>query len=61
MTHIPVFALGGVKQPTVVEAMSAGAHGIALISAIISSPNPMLATEELLRTISGHAVKYTHS
>jgi thiamine-phosphate pyrophosphorylase len=61
MTRIPVFALGGVKQATVVEAMSAGAHGIALISAIISSPNPMLATEELLRTISGHAVKHTHS
>jgi len=61
MTGIPVFALGGVKQATVTEVISAGAHGIALISAIISSTNPLRATEELLRTITGHAVKHTHS
>jgi thiamine-phosphate pyrophosphorylase len=60
MIHIPVFALGGVKQETVAEVLSAGAHGIALVSAIISSPNPLLATEELLRTIADHAVKHTH-
>jgi thiamine-phosphate pyrophosphorylase len=53
--QIPVFALGGVKQSCVAEVLAAGAHGIALISAIIASPNPRLATKTLLRTIARHA------
>jgi len=57
---IPVFALGGIKLDSVAETMSAGAQGVALISAIIASPNPMLETEMLLRTIALHAVKHTN-
>ena len=53
---IPVFALGGVKQSSVAEVLSAGAHGVALISAITAAPNPMIETESLLRTIAHHAV-----
>lgn len=49
---IPVFALGGVKISSVPEVMAAGAHGVALISAIIASPNPAAETESLLRTIA---------
>jgi thiamine-phosphate pyrophosphorylase len=51
---IPVFALGGVKQSSVAEVLSAGAHGVALISAIMAASNPMLETESLLRTIAHH-------
>jgi thiamine-phosphate pyrophosphorylase len=53
---IPVFALGGVKQATVGEVLSAGARGIALISAIMTAPDPFAETEALLRTITHHAV-----
>jgi len=53
---IPVFALGGVKHASVAEVLSAGAHGVALISAIMVAPNPRAETESLLRTITRHAV-----
>lgn len=52
---IPVFALGGVKQSSVAEVLSAGAQGVALISAIMAAPDPALETESLLRTITHHA------
>ena len=51
---IPVFALGGVKPVSVAEVMSAGAHGVALISAIMAAPDPTIETEALLRTITRH-------
>jgi len=38
--HIPVFALGGIKEANIPEALAAGAAGIALISAIIAAPDP---------------------
>lgn len=53
---IPVFALGGVKHASVAEVLSAGAHGVALISAIMAAPNPRAETESLLQTITRHAV-----
>ena len=53
---IPVFALGGVKHSSVAEVLSAGAHGVALISAIMAAPNPTVETETLLRTIAHHAI-----
>ena len=53
---IPVFALGGVKHASVAEVLSAGAHGVALISAIMVAPNPRAETESLLQTITRHAV-----
>lgn len=56
LLSIPVFALGGVKRLSVSELLSSGAHGIALISAIISAPNPALETEALLRCIARHDV-----
>lgn len=55
MLSIPVFALGGVTSSTVDEVLSAGAHGVALISALMAAPDPVLETESLLRIISRHA------
>lgn len=37
---IPVFALGGIKKENARDAIVAGAHGIALISAIVAADNP---------------------
>ena len=54
--QIPVFALGGVKKPTVSEVMATGAAGIALISAIITAADPQLAAEALHRAIENHAI-----
>jgi thiamine-phosphate pyrophosphorylase len=52
---IPVFALGGVKQASVAKVLSAGARGVALISAIMAAPNPADETESLLRAIRHNA------
>ncbi len=35
--HVPVFALGGITRTRIPEVVAAGAHGVALISAIMSS------------------------
>jgi len=55
---IPVFALGGIKKENIAEVMAAGAHGIALISAIIAAPDPATEVLSLLKTIEQHD---THS
>ncbi len=40
LLRIPVFALGGVKRENAGDVIAAGAHGIALISAIVAADNP---------------------
>lgn len=54
VVSIPVFALGGVKHASVAEVLSAGAQGVALITAIIAARNPTVETESLLRIIAHH-------
>jgi thiamine-phosphate pyrophosphorylase len=51
---IPVFALGGVKLLSAGTVLSAGARGIALISAIISAQDPTAETETFLKIIARH-------
>ena len=53
---IPVFALGGVKRENIAEVMTAKAHGIAVISAIIAAADPKSEATYLLRTIEQHAI-----
>lgn len=48
LLQIPVFALGGVNQENCAEAVACGVHGIALISAILSAPEPRDAAKKLL-------------
>ena len=48
MLQIPVFALGGVTRENCAEAVGCGVRGIALISAIMSAPEPRDAARELL-------------
>lgn len=46
-TTLPIFALGGIKSSHISQLQSAGAAGIALISAIISAADPQAAAENL--------------
>lgn len=45
---IPVFALGGIKEPSVAATMKSGCHGIALITAIISAEKPADAARNII-------------
>lgn len=44
----PIFAIGGVKEEHIAEVQAAGAHGIALISALSAAPDPSKAAKALL-------------
>jgi thiamine-phosphate pyrophosphorylase len=46
--QIPVFALGGIKCGDLSPLRACGAHGIAVISAVIATPDPDLAVRTLL-------------
>ena len=45
---IPVLAIGGVTTARVAETLAAGAHGVAVIRAILAAPDPGGATRALL-------------
>lgn len=53
LLHIPVFALGGIKREKVRTVLEHGAHGIALISAILAANDPERAAREMLEEIGG--------
>lgn len=48
LLRIPVFALGGIKKETIRAVLAHGAHGIALISAILAAADPERAAHEML-------------
>ena len=48
LLRIPVFALGGINRKNVSQVIAAGAHGIALISAILAADDPYAETKSLL-------------
>ena len=45
---IPVYAIGGIKVGNIGDVKEAGVRGVALISAIMSSVDPCMATQEIL-------------
>ena len=49
----PVIAIGGISVETAAEVIRAGAHGIAVISAICVHSEPDIATQALLNEIQG--------
>lgn len=49
----PVIAIGGIRVETAGEVIRAGAHGIAVISAVCAHPEPTVATQALLNEILG--------
>lgn len=50
---LPVYAIGGIKLENIGEAKKTGIKGVALISAVLSSANPRVATQEILRVLHG--------
>jgi thiamine-phosphate pyrophosphorylase len=44
---LPVYAIGGLKPENLLEAKRTGIRGVALISAIMSAPDPKKAAEEI--------------
>jgi thiamine-phosphate pyrophosphorylase len=49
--HIPVFAIGGIKQHNAQEVLERGASGIALISGILAAPDIKDSTLKLLKLL----------
>ncbi len=50
--RIPVFALGGVNLSNAREVLTCGAHGIALISAVIAAEEPEVEATKLLSLLA---------
>lgn len=48
---LPVFAIGGIRKERVADVLKSGTHGIALISAILSSGDVRRNTEEFMRLL----------
>lgn len=53
LTRHPVCGIGGMNGETAGEAIACGADGVAVVSAIVSAPDPMLASKNL-KTIIDH-------
>ena len=51
IANCPVIAIGGITADTAYEAIRAGAHGVAVISAVCAQLDPVLATRRLLAEI----------
>ncbi|WP_104402485.1 thiamine phosphate synthase [Vibrio penaeicida] len=47
----PTVAIGGINESNLVDVVTTGVHGIALVSAICHAPSPKVATENLLSKI----------
>lgn len=52
LLDIPVFGLGGIQRDTIPAVMRTGAHGVAMISAILADESPENATTRILQTLS---------
>jgi thiamine-phosphate pyrophosphorylase len=48
---IPVLAIGGVRAESVSSRRAAGAHGVAVIRAILAADDPAATTRELLAAL----------
>lgn len=47
----PIVAIGGVTADTVAELLRAGATAVAVVGAVANAPDPLRATEELLKAL----------
>jgi thiamine-phosphate pyrophosphorylase len=54
-TRLPVIAIGGVTPDHVPELRRAGAHGVAVVSAVSGAADPLAATARLLRSLQACA------
>jgi thiamine-phosphate pyrophosphorylase len=56
VVSLPVIAIGGVNSENITEIISAGAHGVAVISAVCCSEDPVSATR-ILKEALAHGPK----
>jgi thiamine-phosphate pyrophosphorylase len=52
-TKIPIVAIGGLHAGNAADAITAGAAGVAVVSAICAAPDPTAATRELVGIVKG--------
>jgi thiamine-phosphate pyrophosphorylase len=52
-TKVPIVAIGGLHAGNAADAIAAGAHGIAVVSAICAAPDAEAATRELAEIVRG--------
>ena len=51
LTHLPVFAIGGIDLDNITTLLDAGCRRVAVISAIMAAEKPERATEQLLQAL----------
>ncbi len=56
LLDIPIFGLGGINCSNIPQVLAAGAHGIALISAIIATEDPCKAATDIIATIAASRI-----
>ena len=56
-TKVPILAIGGINVANIADVISAGANGVAVISAIAGSDNPRAAASELIEAIEKVVMK----
>ena len=54
LTTLPLVAIGGIGASNAAAALSAGADGLAVVSAILAAPDPREASRALMAVIEGH-------
>ncbi len=57
VVSVPVFAIGGITNANVDQVISAGADGVAVVSAILSAPDKRSAAAEMLRKIENSKIQ----
>ena len=48
---VPVIGIGGITSANVPQVMQTGAHGVAMIRAVLAAPDPCAAAQELCRLL----------
>ena len=54
LTSLPLVAIGGIALANAAAALSSGADGLAVVSAILAAPDPRKASQELMAVIEEH-------
>ena len=49
---VPVIGIGGITPVNLPQVMQTGAHGVAMIRAVLAAPDPCAATQELCRLLT---------
>ncbi len=54
LTSLPLVAIGGIALANAAAALSSGADGLAVVSAILAAPDPRKASQQLMAVIEEH-------